>query len=51
MNKKRESHKQALRHLLDRSGISPLRQERGQIIDSERLIDQILRVNDRSYKP
>jgi uncharacterized protein (TIGR00255 family) len=40
MSKKPESHKQALRQLLDRSGIT---QERGQIIDSKHLIDKILR--------
>lgn len=44
---KRESHKQALRQLLDRHSISNLRQERGQLIDREHLIDEILRIHDR----
>jgi hypothetical protein len=47
MSKKRESHRQALRQLLVRHGIDDLRQERGQILDRERLIDEILRVGDR----
>ena len=47
MSRKLESHKQALRQLLDSHGVGDLRQERGQIVDRERLIDQILRVNDR----
>jgi hypothetical protein len=48
MSKKRESHKQALRQLLDRHGVSSnLRQERGQLHDREHLIDEILRLNDR----
>lgn len=45
---KRESHKQALRQLLDRHNIgSNLRQDRGQLHDRERLIEEILRVHDR----
>lgn len=44
---KRESHKQALRQLLDRHSIGNLRQERGQLIDREHLIDEILRIHDR----
>ena len=44
---KRESHKQALRQLLDRHNITALRQERGQLVDRERLVEEILRVNDR----
>lgn len=52
MSKKRESHKQALRQLLDHHSIGNLRQERGQLIDREHLIDEILRINDRfSYNP
>lgn len=53
MSKKRESHKQALRQLLDRHGVGHnLRQERGQLHDREHLIDEILRVNDRfNYNP
>lgn len=53
MSKKRESHKQALRQLLDRHGVgNNLRQERGQLHDREHLIDEILRVNDRfNYNP
>lgn len=53
MSKKRESHKQALRQLLDRHGVGiNLRQERGQLHDREHLIDEILRVNDRfNYNP
>jgi len=47
MSKQRASHKQALRQLLDRHGIGPLRQERGQLIDQDQLIDEILRLNDR----
>ncbi len=48
---KRETHKQALRQLLDRYGFTNLRQERGQLLDRERLIDEILRVNDRYNNP
>ncbi|HSX23461.1 MAG TPA: hypothetical protein VLE97_11870 [Gaiellaceae bacterium] len=44
---KRESHKQALRQLFDRHSIGNLRQERGQLIDREHLIDEILRISDR----
>jgi hypothetical protein len=45
MSKKRESHKQVLRQLLDRH-------RQGQIIHREKLIDEILRVNDRfNYNP
>lgn len=52
MSKRRESHRQALRQLLDRHGIGCLRQERGQIIDQDRLIDEILGLNDRfNYNP
>ena len=52
MSKKRESHKQSLRQLLDRHGISNLRQERGQLINREHLIDEILRISDRfNYNP
>lgn len=47
MNKKYESHKQALRQVLDRHGITALRQEREQLVDRERLIDEILGVNNR----
>jgi hypothetical protein len=50
---KRESHKQALRQLLDRFDVgSTLRQDHGQLLDRERLVDEILRVNDRfNYNP
>jgi hypothetical protein len=52
MSKQRESHKQALRKLLDRHSVDNFRQERGQIIDREQLIDEILRLNDRfNYNP
>jgi hypothetical protein len=52
MSKQRESHRQALRQLLDRYSIGNLRQERGQIIDREHLIDEILRLNERfNYNP
>lgn len=52
MSKRRESHRQALRQLLDRHGIGCLRQERGQITDQDRLIDEILGLNDRfNYNP
>ena len=44
---KRAFHKQALRQLLDRHGIAVLRQEQGQIVDRERFIDEVLRINDR----
>ena len=52
MSKQRESHRQALRQLLDRHGVGCLRQEQGQVIDQDRLIDEILRVNARfNYNP
>jgi hypothetical protein len=52
MRKQRESHRQALRQLLDRHSIGSLRQERGQVIDPEQLIDEILRLSDRfNYNP
>jgi hypothetical protein len=41
------TQREALRQLLDRHSIGNLRQERGQIIDREQLIDEILRLNDR----
>lgn len=47
MNKKRESHRQALRQLLDRHVRGNLRQEQGQLVDHEYLIDEILRLHDR----
>ena len=48
MSTKRASHRQALRQLLvDRHGIGNMRQERGQVIHVEHLIDEILRINDR----
>jgi hypothetical protein len=47
MSKQRESHRQALRRLLEGHSIGNLRQERGQIFDREHLIDEILRLNDR----
>ena len=53
VSKKRESHKQALRQLLERHGVGGnLRQERGQLRDRDRLIDEILRLHDRfDYDP
>ena len=52
MSKQRASHRQALRQLLERHGIGPLRQERGQLIDQDQLINEILRLNDRfNYNP
>jgi hypothetical protein len=46
------TQREALRQLLDRHSIGNLRQERGQIIDREQLIDEILRLNDRfNYNP
>jgi len=43
----RESHRQALRQLLDRHSIGNLRQERGQLVNGEELINEILRIHDR----
>jgi hypothetical protein len=51
VSKKRESHKQALRQLLDRFGVA---EGRLSITDRtrEQLIDEILRVGDRfDYNP
>lgn len=43
MHRQRESHKQALRQLLNRHSIESLRQDQGQIINREQLIDEILK--------
>lgn len=53
MSKKRESHKQALRQLLELHGVgAALRQERGHLHDREHLIGEILRIHDRfDYNP
>lgn len=52
MSKTRESHKQALRQLLDRHSIGNVRQDRGQLLDRAQLINEILRIHDRfSHNP